>query len=504
MTPISLQPDDTIAALASAPGPGAIGILRISGPGVRNVLGRVFRPDDPAMFANARVARRYSGQMRLTALHAAIPVAVYFWPTARSYTGQPLAEIQAIGSPPLLEAALGEIYANAVRPARPGEFTLRAFLAGRIDLVQAEAVLGVIDAHDHQELEQALSQLAGGLSTRLTAVRSDLLDLLADIEAGLDFVEDDLEFVSTADVIQRLRVSSETLEYLLGQAEDRMQSTGRRRVVLAGLPNAGKSTLFNALVGRQAALVSHRSGTTRDYLSAPLDVEGTAIDLIDTAGWNLPCDRIDEQAQTLRNAQLQDAELILWCSAADFDHATRELDAQSQTELDQQPIPVLTVATKCDLNSPLKMRTALRVAGVEQDAPPAIRGPGAPFGRFQPPRGLFQGALNPTDDTPATPAVSAVTGAGLSDLVHAVVWLLSSAQGGNREFVGTTAARCRESLRRTITAVREAQATAEAGGGEEFVAVALRDALRDIGWILGAVYTDDILDRVFSRFCIGK
>ena len=477
MTSARLQPNETIAALASAPGAGAAGILRISGPDVRRVLDRVFRPDDPPDFAKARIARRHTGQMRLTAFRSEIPVAVYFWPTARSYTGQPLAELQTIGSPPLLEEALSEIYAHGARPARPGEFTLRAFLAGRIDLVQAEAVLGVIDAHDHQQLEQALSQLAGALSTRLTAVRGDLLDLLADIEAGLDFVEDDLQFVSTDDIIRRLASSQERLAAILEQTDDRMRSTGRRTVVLAGLPNAGKSTLFNALIGRDAALVSRQSGTTRDYLCAPLDADGTAIELIDTAGWDRPVNRIDELAQSLCGEQLQNAELVLWCSAADFGRTTRELDARSRAGLVHQPIPVLTVATKCDL------RTSSGKSGGSQ-------------GRSA------EGASSAVPS--ASVAISAVTGAGLSDLVQAVVSLLSSTAAGNRVFVGTTAARCRQSFHGTIAAIDDAREIAETGGGEELVAVALRDALGYLGRILGEVYTDEILDRVFSRFCIGK
>ncbi|MCA9067602.1 MAG: hypothetical protein KDA84_01680, partial [Planctomycetaceae bacterium] len=190
---MTLELDDTIAALASAPGAAARGILRISGPEVRSVLARVI---NPVLAENgSRLPKRFAGEMRLGGDGSALPVHVMFWPTNRSYTGQPLGEIHTIGSPPLLEQALSVLFQTGVRPARPGEFTLRAFLAGRLDLMQAEAVLGVIDAHDHQELETALQQLGGGISGRIAEVRSDLLDLLSDLEAGLDFVEEDIEFV---------------------------------------------------------------------------------------------------------------------------------------------------------------------------------------------------------------------------------------------------------------------------------------------------------------------
>ncbi len=185
----------------------------------------------------------------------------------RSYTGQPLVEIHAPGSPPLLEAVLARSFEAGVRPAHPGELTLRAFLAGRMDLLQAEAVLGVIDAAGEDTLAIALRQLAGGISGRMSQVRGDLIDLLADLEAGLDFVEDGIEFVSRDDLAARIGRAQSTIGELLAQCQSRAQSQGRRRVVLAGLPNAGKSTLFNALLSRDAALVSAVAGTTRDYLS---------------------------------------------------------------------------------------------------------------------------------------------------------------------------------------------------------------------------------------------
>ena len=165
-----------------------------------------------------------------------------------------------------MEAVLAELFAAGVRPASVGEFTLRAFLNGRIDLVQAEAVLGVIDALDTRRLTAALRQLAGGISDGIAQLRGDLLDLLADLEAGLDFVEEDIQFVSRGEISHRLTTVAEEVDRLLRHGESRMQSTGRARIVLAGLPNAGKSTLFNALAGRNAALVSEASGTTRDYL----------------------------------------------------------------------------------------------------------------------------------------------------------------------------------------------------------------------------------------------
>src|SRR6516162_818848 len=181
--PIALHPSDTIAALASPPGHAVRGIVRVSGPETQRVLEPLFtaHDDSPGEFAHA-VAWCYPGKLKVGGLALPLPVDLYLWPTRRSYTGQPLAELHVISSPPLLEAVLAELYARGVRPAQPGEFTLRAFLAGRIDLPQAEAVLGVIDAADDRELQTALDQLAGGLSSQLMHLRGDLMDLSADLE----------------------------------------------------------------------------------------------------------------------------------------------------------------------------------------------------------------------------------------------------------------------------------------------------------------------------------
>ncbi len=213
-----------------------------------------------------------------------LPADLFLWPQGRSYTRQLLAEIHTFGSPPLVDEILQSLCRNGARLAQPGEFTLRAFLAGRIDLTQAEAVLGVIDAADRNQLQAALAQLAGGLARPLGQLRSDLLDLLADLEAGLDFVEDDIRFVTPDELNRRLAAAAETIDQIGAQLTGRDAATARPRVALIGYPNVGKSSLFNALVGNAAALVSTQAGTTRDYLSATIDACGMSIELIDTAG----------------------------------------------------------------------------------------------------------------------------------------------------------------------------------------------------------------------------
>jgi tRNA modification GTPase len=467
------QLDDTIGALASAAGPAGCGIIRVSGPATVAFVGGCFEPADERHWKSARVAIAHRGVLRLALVPAPLPVCVYLWPTGRSYTGQPVAEIHAPGSPPLLEAILADLFERGVRPAAAGEFTLRAFLSGRIDLVQAEAVLGVIDAADAEHLQAALRQLAGGVSARIARLRDGLIDLLADLEAGLDFVDEDIQFVSRAETCRRIAAAEVELDDLLAQCESRMQSTGKVRVVLAGLPNAGKSTLFNALLGRDAALVSGAAGTTRDYLSGTADWHGLSVELIDTAGWQgqpepqrtaaglrkPPLESISQAAQELGQTQWQQADLVVWCSADDLELSERQLEAELLAAQHRDGRPLLLVRTKSDLTD-------------------SSRGAGL--------------------------AVSAFRRQGLAELTAECVRMLAGPSGRSSDLIGTTAARCRESLTHSRESLSRARLAAEEATGDELLAVEIREVLDHLGRILGTVYTDDILDRIFSRFCIGK
>ncbi len=468
---MNLNLDDTIAALASAPGVGGRGIVRVSGGDVRRLLGQHFTPSDHERWVNAVRAERHVGEWRLAVdvpwddapfqNGLRLPVEVGLWPTKRSYTGQPLAELHLIGSPPLLEAVLTLLCRSGCRAARPGEFTLRAFLAGRLDLLQAEAVLGVIDAADHVELEQALQQLAGGISQQMGTLRADLLDLLADLEAGLDFVDEDIEFVSREQLLSRVTAAQRTTAELCDQASRRLQSSARPRVVLAGLPNAGKSTLLNALTGQSAALVSEVSGTTRDYLCVPLDRGDLHVDLIDTAGWDSETNGIEAVAQQRRHEQWQQADLIVWCSDLSADAV---LDEPLIAELRNEQRPVVCVGTKADRVSVAWMPSSERVQAT----------------------------------------VSALDGHGLDELCAQLADLLAKESRGRRQWIGMTAARCQNSLLAARDALGRTAEAASFGLSDDLVIVELREALEHLGHIVGAVYTDDVLDRVFSKFCIGK
>ncbi len=225
-----------------------------------------------------------------------VPCDLFLWPGNRSYTREPVAELHTVGSPPVLQAVLAGACRAGARLAEPGEFTLRAFLAGRLDLTQAEAVLGVIDAGGADELQAALAQLAGGFARPLHQLREDLVQLLAELEAGLDFVEEDIRFISQQAVLARLESAGSLLATVTQQLASRYAARELPQVALVGPPNVGKSSLFNALVERfgdndgskakrtMPALVSARRGTTRDYLTAMISLDGVRCELVDTAG----------------------------------------------------------------------------------------------------------------------------------------------------------------------------------------------------------------------------
>jgi tRNA modification GTPase len=479
--------DDTIAAIASPPGGAARGIVRLSGPGLRRCLENCFRPDPYVHLPSIIAPTAVPGFCWLSGFASPVPSTLYLWPGRRSYTGQSVAEIHTLGSPPILEAIVRAACAGGARPAEPGEFTLRAFLAGRIDLTQAEAVLGVIDAVNPSELHAALAQLAGGLAQPMHRLRNTLLDLLAHLEAGLDFADEDLPFIRREELTGQLDEAAAKVDRLVQQMARRGETTTSVGVVLLGRPNSGKSSLFNALAEGAGAIVSDRPGTTRDYLTAELDLDGVKCRLIDTAGVEAgdaseaegatgvspvapvpkaTLDSIDEISQSAQQAALEQssrADVRVLCI-----DATRPMDdwERHQRSLASDG-PWLVVFTKIDLAIPNP-----NVAG--------------------------------TLRVPATLETSVVTGEGLRRLRDAIRTAALHASGPRGEVVAGTAVRCADSLRLAAECLHRARATAQDGGGEELVAAEIRVALDALGKVAGAVYTEDVLDRIFSRFCIGK
>ncbi len=431
---------DTIVALSSAAGSGGRAIVRLSGRQARAIVASICTDSNLEAEPDRAIL---SVRFHLAGLHSALPADVYIFRGPRSYTGQDVVEVHLISSPPIVEALIAQCLNAGARSAQPGEFTLRAFLAGKLDLTRAEAVLGVIDAGSRDELQHALKQLAGGVAQPLQQVREDLLNLLADVEAGLDFTEEDIHFISESELLKRIGHALAHLLTLGKQLDARALSQGPMRVVLAGRPNAGKSSLFNALVGKKAALVSPEPGTTRDYLEATVTLGDTRVRLIDTAGLRETECELESTAQSLGRDQASEADLILWCQAC---------EDTTRTEI---PSGAILVWTKSDL------------------------------------------APAPSD----TLATSAETGEGLTSLRERIA---EHAQMQRHAGLAPSLSRCRHHVETCVSYLRAAHAHIIERDNSELLAMELRLALDELGTMVGAVYTNDLLGRIFSRFCIGK
>ncbi len=454
--------EDTIAAIGTAAGGAPRSMVRLSGPLVLDCLKACFRPSDAELqLGAARSPSVIVGTVTLPDTPPTkLPCDLFLWPGQRSFTRQPTAELHTLGSPPLLEQLLRTLCDCGARLAEPGEFTLRAFLAGRIDLTQAEAVLGVIDAHSSDDLHTALAQLAGGLSQPLMQLREELLQLLAELEAGLDFAEEDIEFISAEQLRRQLSSAQTIIADVASQLVSREEASSRPRVVLCGPPNAGKSSLFNALVERFSAeesntqaLVSEQSGTTRDFVTAVIEVEGLVCELVDTAGVETisGSQYIAQRAQEMTGQQRERASLVVRCE-----------DASVEEKVTGVAEGEIFARTKCDL----------------LDAKPLC--------------------------TTTAVACSSVDGSGLEELALLIRKRLNDDSQESSHSVTLTATRCAESLRQAKKSLAHALQLVEISGGEELIAAEIRGALHSLGQVVGTVYTDDILDRIFGQFCIGK
>ena len=384
------------------------------------------------------------------------------WRHGTGYTGQEAAEIHCLGSVPAVEAILETLNQLGARGAGPGEFTLRAFLSGRVDLVRAEALVGLTHARNAEQLADALDQHAGGVSEPMARLREELLDFLADVEAGLDFADEDIAQLPQEQSLKRLSGLLARASLLTKKMQGRAQLQSAFRVALVGVPNAGKSTLFNRLGGlaeSESAIVSDRPGTTRDWLSrkAPLP-DGTVVEWIDTAGWQQACDLIEGQAQELGRAESGQADLVLVCKPADLNDG--KTDREYADYLADSVVPMILVHTRADLA-----------------AMPEV--------------------LNSAEEL----LVSARTGQGVPELLARVE---EEAKKRGARQVAPHLARAKEHLEKMTEHLRAAHGLVLEEDPVELIAFEVRAAVDELGCLLGTIYSDDLLGRVFSRFCIGK
>ncbi len=523
--------EDTIIATATARAQGGLrGIVRISGDDAFQVLescGVAFRehlirvfPERFSSFSvktDSRIKKESEVDINLhrlrgfpafrfatvltlpdscvTGTPTPIPVSIFCWPDGASFTGQACAEIHTFCCLPLLERMTDFLCTfHHARLAQPGEYTMRAFLNGRLDLTQAEAVLGVITATDGEKLEAALEQLAGGLATPLHALRAALFDLLGHLEAGFDFAEEDISFITPEEIARQVAASHARLLELAQRMQTRGRAEAEIRVVLHGPANVGKSSLFNALLGAERAVVYDAPGTTRDYLAARWtpaaetggdEMAGPQCVLIDTAGEGefAAADSVNSQAAALARQQKRTADIRIFCrDARDFvenadaagflpdSHACPPPESPAEKTSSVETSPTLTVLTRADLLTDAQRNTpGLRAALARPD--------------------VILASVREKD--------------GISALKTRIREMLEIFSTGETHVVAATAARCRESVRVAVESLERATELADTPF-QELLASEIRAALDALGVMVGATYTEDILDSIFSRFCVGK
>ncbi len=443
---------DTIVAIATPAGRGGLGVIRISGPDAARVAGVLVGRATPfkarhATFARIEVASGVSG----TGDH----VVVTFFPSPSSYTGEDVTEISAHGSPVVLSTILRRAIDAGARLAEPGEFTLRAFLNGKIDLIQAEAVADLIDAVTPRQARVSFDQLEGTLTAAIGRIESDLFDVIAKLEASLDFPDEGYHFVGAAEARVALASVIDRIEALLAHsARGRLVREGAQ-VAIVGAPNVGKSSLFNALLNANRAIVTALAGTTRDLLTERAEIGGLSLALIDTAGVRETADVIEQEGVSRTRATLRVADLVL--VVLDRSRAITAEDRDLLAETAVQPRVV--VLNKSDLPG------VITEAGV---------------------------------------AISARTGAGLDELIAAIANELAAEVSGPRDQPAVSNVRHTVLLERARAALLCATEALAAEVSEEFPLLDLQDAGQALQEITGRRTSDDLLHHIFAKFCIGK
>ena len=466
---------DTIAAIAAGGGaPSAIGVLRISGPDCFAVCGRVFRSARP--FGELEARRMVLGEMLDREGRVLDRGLAVRFPGPHSYTGEDAAEFHCHGSPVVLREVLAALLAAGARQAGPGEFTKRAFLNGRLDLTQAEAVIDLIDAETAAAARNAAAQLDGGLRRRLEPVQEALLEITSRFYAVVDYPDEDIRDVQPREIAAALREAEERLTALLDTCRRGQVLKRGVRTAIVGLPNAGKSSLLNALAGYDRAIVTDVPGTTRDTVEESVLCGGVLLRLVDTAGLRETEDQVEKLGVERSRRAMEEAELILLVKdgAAEVcpeNRAYWEAQALLLRQVAETGKPWLCIESKCDLTGPRAFSLGL----IQKDA------------------------NNPA----ACLCVSSVTGQGLDKLEEAVSALFPAGDPGEAGSL-LTDRRQEDAARRAREALRRAREALEEGLTPDAVLSDAEEALNALGELTGRTAKEEIVERIFSRFCVGK
>ena len=433
---------ETIGAIATPPGRGGIGIVRVSGPDAPAVAERILGQCPPPRIATHAVFRDANGD----SVDEGIAI---FYAAPRSYTGEDVVALQCHGAPGVLDLLLNHALSMGVRLARPGEFTERAFLNDRLDLAQAESVVDLINSASQQAARSAVRSLTGEFSNAIMTIDQDVLKLRVYVEGAIDFPEDEIDFLADSDVAVAAEEISRALANILERSARGTSLHEGLDLVIGGEPNVGKSSILNALVGDERAIVTAIPGTTRDLLDADLVIDGLPIRVRDTAGIRESTDVVEQEGVARARAALDTADAVMWVVD----------DGETAPPMLAFETPTLLVRNKCDLTG--------RAAGRIDD------------------RDL---------------RLSALTGAGIEELKVAIKNLVGF-EGGEGAFLGRR--RHLIALEAARAAIQESLAEIQAGRAE-LAAEALRSVQSALGEIVGATTTEELLGEIFAAFCIGK
>ncbi len=451
----------TIAAIATPQGYGGIGVVRISGDQSADFARRLLRTGDQAVFAPNQASFHHLINPETGVIID--EVIVTFFRAPHSFTGEDVIEISCHGSPLVLSEILRLLTSSGAELAQPGEFSLRAFLNQRIDLTQAEAINDLIHAQTAHQARIAARQLRGELSKQLQPIKESLIELIVHFESSVEFVEDDLDPLNTSLFLSRIdqfieKLSKLALTYRVGK----LIRSGIK-LALIGRPNVGKSSLFNALLGRDRAIVTHLPGTTRDTLNESFVINGIPVDLIDTAGIRETQDIVEQIGVERTKTVVSEADLIIAVVESNSTLPSEEIEL-----FNQFPIG-LYVINKCDLGVGLSEEAISRLSGEA----PVIK-------------------------------ASAITGEGIDDLKQAIHQRIVVESQTNIEDAIITNERHYSALEHALASLHQAKQDLTAGFTEEVALANLHQALRSLGVITGETLITDIINQIFSTFCIGK
>jgi len=459
---VTESPQDTIAAISTPPGEGGVGIVRVSGSEAVPLVARLFHSSRGRDIAGAQGWQSYHGRIEEDGV-TLDEVLVHVMRAPRSYTREDVVEICGHGGMGPLTAILQACLAQGARLAQPGEFTLRAFLNGRIDLIQAEAVMDQIQARTRAGLQAAMASSQGVLSRALFAMKARLTDALAQVAAAVDFPEDDLPGLITPALLQNLQHAQRDMRALLSTADTGRLYREGVSIAIAGRPNVGKSSLFNALLRDARAIVSPHAGTTRDRIEEYINLRGVPVRLIDTAGLRDTSDEVEQFGVALAREAVRQAQAVLF--VADQSTGFLSEDHALAEEVLALGLPTLLVWNKCDLS-------------------------------VAPTDGAIGSSFH------SVHRVSALTSAGIHELEESIAALLLGGlqQDANQPML--TRMHQQDSLRRAEECL--ARLLEDPTRSPEFLALDLQEALDAIGEITGETTPDDVLGAIFSSFCIGK